>query len=142
MSENPKPTAVEQKPIAPLSLQRVLWTMVIVTIIAAIISSIFISARFGLGFAIGGILALLNYYWLRVSLKNVFDKAISGDKPQFLAGSYFLRYLAIGAIVLVIYLMRIVPVIALLFGLSVFALAIVVEGLIRIFSPISKQEEF
>lgn len=142
MSENTKPVVIEPNRVAPLSHRRILWTMAIVVFIAAILCSVFVSRAFGLGLCIGGILAFLNYYWLKISLKRVFDKAIGGEQPVFLAGTYFLRYLSIGVVVFIVYLTEIVPIIALLLGLSAFALAIMVEGLLRIFSPISKREEF
>jgi hypothetical protein len=138
MSENSEPVAVEQEKIAPLSHRRILWTMAIIVLIGAL----FCSGRFGLGFLIGGILAFLNYYWLKISLKKIFDKAIesaaSGEKPRFLATGYFLRYLGMGAILYIVYLSNAVPIVSVLLGLCVFALAIVIEGILRILSGISK----
>ena len=143
MSENLEPSAVEQETIAPLSHRRILWVMSIVVFVAAIFSSVYISWQFGLGFTIGGILAFLNYYWLKVSLKRIFDKATgSGEKPRFLALNYFLRYLGVGAIIYIVYLTKAVPMAAVLFGLCVFAFAVVIEGFLRILSSISKREEF
>lgn len=142
MSGNSKPAAIEQETLRPLSHRRILWTMGAVVFIAAILTSVFVSWQFGLGFAIGGILAFLNYYWLKISLKRIFDKAVGGEKPSFLGAGYFLRYLAFAAIIGVIYLTRVVPVVAVLLGLCVFAVAIVFEGLLRILSSISKREEF
>ena len=116
--------------------------MAIIVLIGAILCGLMISAQFGFGFLIGGILAFLNYYWLKVSLKRIFDKAIesaaSGEKPRFLAVSYFLRYVGMGAAIYIVYLTNAVPMVAVLLGLCVFALAIVIEGLLRILSSISK----
>lgn len=142
MSGNFEPIATEQQTIAPLSHRRILWTMAIIVLIGAGLCAVFVSYQFGLGFTIGGILAFLNYYWLKVSLKRIFDKAIesaaSGEKPGFLAVSYFLRYVGMGAAIYIVYLTNVVPMIAVLLGLCVFALAIVIEGLLRILSGISK----
>jgi hypothetical protein len=146
MSGNSEPVAVEPKTIAPLSHRRILWTMGIIVLIGAALCSLLISGRFGLGFVIGGITAFLNYYWLKVSLKRIFDNAIAstatGEKPRFSAASYFLRYLGVGLILYLVYLSETVPMVAVLLGLCVFALAIVIEGLLRILSGISKREEF
>jgi hypothetical protein len=146
MSEINEPVAVEHEKIAPLSHRRILWTMAIIVLIGAVLCSIFISGQFGLGFLIGGILAFLNYYWLKVSLRKIFDKAIesarSGEKPRFLVITYFLRYLGIGAAIYIVYLTNAVPMVAVLLGLCVFALALVIEGIFRILSGISKREEF
>jgi hypothetical protein len=142
MSGNSEPSAIEKETIAPLSHRRILWTMAIVVFVAAILSLVFVSWQFSLGFIIGGILAFLNYYWLKVSLKRIFDRAIGGEKPRFLVANYFLRYLAIGAVVYIAYLTEAVSIIAVVLGLGVFAVAIVIEGFIRMFSSISKREEF
>jgi hypothetical protein len=146
MSEDSEPIAIEQKNFPPLSHSRILRAMGIITLIAAIICGIFISLQFGAGVLLGGILAFLNYYWLKVSLKRIFDKAISsaesGEKPRFLAVSYFLRYLGVGAVIYLVYVTQVVPMVAFLLGLCVFALAIVIEGFLRILSSISKREEF
>jgi hypothetical protein len=146
MSGNFEPVLTETNTIAPLSHRRILWTMAIVVFIAGILCSIFVSWQFSIGFVIGGILAFLNYYWLKVSLKRIFDKAIGsgegGEMPRFLGANYFLRYLAFGAILCVVYFSQIVPIVAVLLGLCVFAVALVIEGLLRILSSISKREEF
>ena len=66
MSGNSEPVAAETEQSAPLSHRRILWTMVIVVIIGAILSFVFVSLRSSvLGFIIGGILAFFNYYWLK-----------------------------------------------------------------------------
>ncbi|MGI8849104.1 MAG: hypothetical protein ACR2HT_02930, partial [Pyrinomonadaceae bacterium] len=74
------------------------------------------------------------------SLKGIFDKAITGDKPQFLATRYFLRYVSFGAVLTIVYLTEIVPVVAVLLGLASFALAIIIEAVIRLFSSVFKKE--
>ena len=142
MSGNSEPSAIEPETIAPLSHRRILWTMAIVVFVAAIVSFVFISWQFGLGFIIGGSLAFLNYYWLKTSLKSIFDRAISGEKSSFISINYFLRYLGVGALIYIVYLTQAVSMVAVMLGLSVFAVAIVIEGLLRILSSISKREEF
>ena len=142
MSGNLEPIAVEQETVAPLSHRRILRTMAFVVLVGAISSFVFISWQLGAGFIIGGILAFLNYYWLKVSLKKIFDKAISGENPRFLGVNYFLRYLGIAAVIYIVYLTQVISMVAVLLGLCVFAVAIVVEGLLRILSSISKREEF
>jgi hypothetical protein len=146
MSEDSEPIAIEPENFPPLSHSRILRAMGIITLIASVICGIFISLEFGAGVLIGGIIAFVNYYWLKVSLKRIFDRAISsaesGEKPGFLAVSYFLRYLGVGAVIYLVYVTEIVPMVAFLLGLCVFALAIVIEGFLRILSSISKREEF
>lgn len=145
MGEISEPVATGEKTGAPpLSHRRILWIMTIVLIVGVAVSLIFAEWNFTFGLIIGGVLAFVNYYWLKLSLKNVFDKmAAAGEKPRFLAAQYFFRYAALGAIVGVVYFTKIVPVAAVLLGLSSIAPAVVTEGLIRIFtSNSSKREEF
>ena len=142
MSEKSEPAATEQNP-ARLSHQRILFAMAAVVIVGAIACSIFVSGRFGLGFIIGGVLAFFNYFWLKNSLKRIFENAgEGGEKPSFLTGNYFLRYAAIGLFIYFVYVTDAVPIVAVLLGLGAFAAAILIEGLILVFSSISKREEF
>lgn len=144
MSEISEPVATEEnQSAAPLSHGRILWIMAFVLTIAVALGLIYAERNFTFGLIIGGILAFVNYYWLRLSLKNVFDRmAAGGEKPRFLAAQYFFRYATLGAVVAVVYITKIVPVVAVLLGVSSLAPAVVIEGLIRIFtSNSSKREE-
>src|SRR5688572_9927090 len=106
MSENSKPVEVEQEtaaePLPQLSHGRILWMMALIVLLATILCAVFVSLKFGLGFAVGGALAFFNYWWLKVSLKRIFDRAVasaeSGERPRFLGIHYFLRYALIGAV--------------------------------------------
>ena len=138
MSGNSEPIAIEPETIAPLSHRRILWTMAIVVLIGAIAGFAFVSWQFGAGFIIGGSLAFLNYYWLKQSLKRIFERAAGGEKSNFLSINYFLRYLGVGLLIYIVYLTEAVSMVAVLLGLCVFAVAIVVEGLLRILSSVSK----
>jgi hypothetical protein len=140
MSGNSEPSIAEQETIAQLSHKRILFIMGIVAVLGGFAGFIFVSHDFGLGFLLGGILSLINYYWLKKSLKGIFDKAITGDKPRFLATRYFLRYVSFGAVLTIVYLTEIVPVVAVLLGLASFALAIIIEAVIRLFSSVFKKE--
>ena len=140
MSGNSEPSIAEQETIAQLSHKRILFIMGIVAVLGGFAGFIFVSSDFGLGFLLGGILSLINYYWLKKSLKGIFDKAITGDKPRFLATRYFLRYVSFGAVLTIVYLTEIVPVVAVLLGLASFALAIIIEAVIRLFSSVFKKE--
>jgi hypothetical protein len=145
MSEISEPVASEENGSAPqLSHRRILWIMAIVLIAGVALGLIYARRDFTLGLIIGGILAFLNYYWLKSSLRNIFDTmAAAGEKPRFLAARYFLRYATLGAVVAVVYITEIASIVGVLLGLSSIALAVVVEGLILIFtSDSSKGEKF
>lgn len=114
--------------------------MLAVAIVGALLGAAFVSWKFGLGALIGGALSLLNYFWLKNSLRGVFKRAVESDeKPRFLATKYFLRYAAFGAILLIVLLTKILPVTSVLLGLASFAFAIVIEGFIRLFSTVIKK---
>jgi uncharacterized membrane protein HdeD (DUF308 family) len=140
MSENSRLADIEQETITPLSHKRILSLMGIVAVLGGLASFIFVSPKFGIGFLIGGILSLINYYWLKKSLKSIFDKALAGDTPKFLATGYFLRYVSFGAVLTVVYLTKILPVVSVLLGLASFALAIIFEAILRLFSSVFKKE--
>lgn len=133
MSENSEPV-IEEQNVPPLSHRRIFILMAFAVLLGSVLSSIFVSLNFAVGVLIGGILSLINYYWLNRSLKSVIEGAIAGGAPHFLAGRAFIRYLAFGAILGIVYLTRAVPMVAVLLGLASFAVAIIFEALIRIFS--------
>jgi hypothetical protein len=142
MSENSKPDAVIAETVAPLSNDRILYAMCFVVITGTILGFIFKDWQFGLGFLFGGILSFINYYWLKASLKTLFETAAEGEKPTVSAGRYFWRYITIGAIILFVFLTKIVPVVSVVLGLVSFAFAVMIEAFLRIFSNIFRQKEF
>ena len=134
MSEDKQSTTTGQENLQPLSHRRILLIMAVIVAVGSFLSIFYISARFGIGFLIGGILSFANYYWLKTSLKNMFAGIVSGEIQRFSAARYFLRYLAFGAVLAVVYLTETVPFGAVISGLLSFALAVLIEGLIRIFT--------
>jgi hypothetical protein len=146
MSEISEPVATEENPAAApqLSHRRILWITAVVLIVGVAVSLIYAQRDFTLGLIIGGFLAFLNYYWLKLSLKNIFaGMTAGGEKPRFLAARYFLRYATLGAVVGVVFITGIASIVGVLLGLSSLAAAVVVEGFIRIFTSndSSKREE-
>jgi len=142
MSEDSDSFTIDHSASPSISHRRILWTLAAVTIIGGLAGFIFASWQFGLGVIFGGILSFVNYYWLKISLKRIFDNAIaSGIKPRFLVIRYFGRYLTLGVILTIVFLTEIVPVVAVILGLSGFAAAIVIEGLILLFSSFFKSKE-
>ncbi len=109
--------------------------------VATIGSLIFANWSVTAGLLLGGILSFVNYYWLKFALKSVFEKAVEGEKPKFLVGKYILRYFAIGAVIVIVYLTKIISVAAVIGGLLTFAAAILIESIILVFIHISKGEE-
>lgn len=141
MSENSETDAVEVETVAPLSNNRILYAMCFVVIIGTLLSFLLKSLDFGFGFLFGGFLSFANYYWLNASLTNLFNAAKEGGKSPFTAARYFWRYIAIGSILLVVFLSKLVPVAAVILGLVSFVFAVMIEAFIRIFTGIFSQKE-
>ena len=141
MSDDFKATTDEETTVVPISHSRILWIMAIVLIVTVTGSLIFAEWRVTVGLILGGILSFINYYWLKFALKSVFDKAIEGSKPRFLVGKYILRYFAIGAVVVLVFLTKVIPVAAVICGLLAFAAAILIESFILVIIHISKRKE-
>src|SRR5690242_5787950 len=140
MGEDIEPTS-ESAEIAPPppSHKRILWIMAVLGIVGGIAGFVFESLAFGLGIVIGTGLAFANYYWLKSSLRKIFDAAKTGERPRMLAGKYFLRYIVLGIIVAVIYIAGVVPIVALVLGLAGFGFAVVIEGLIRMITTVGAE---
>lgn len=142
MSEDSDSIEIVQPQPPPISHRRILWTMALVVVAGSLAGFIFVSRQFGTGVIFGGILSLINYYWLKVSLKRIFDNAIAhGEKPRFLAVKYFARYATLGAILTIVFLTETIPVVAVIAGMASFAGAIVIEGLIHLFLTFFKSRE-
>ena len=134
MAEDIEPTGELAETAPPPTHQRILWIMAFLGIAGGIVGSAVESFAFGLGIVIGTALAFANYYWLKSSLRKIFDAARSGERPRMLAGKYFLRYIVLAIVVAVIYIADIVPIVALILGLAGFGFAVVIDGMIRMAS--------
>ncbi len=132
MSDDFEPSADQTENVQPLSNERILVIMAVLGIVGGIAGFIWVSLPFGVGVVVGTVLAFVNYYWLRSSLRKIFSAAASGDRPRMLTGTYFLRYLVLAVVVAVIYATEIVPIVALILGLAAFGFAVIVEGVVRI----------
>lgn len=139
MSENSEQGSEVQN-IEPLSHKRIFILMALAVGLGSVLSLIFVSANFAVGILIGGVLSLINYYWLSRSLKSVIEDAVAGGAPHFLAGRAFIRYIAFGVVLAIVYLTKAVPMIAVLLGLASFAVAIIFEAFIRLFSSFSNKK--
>src|SRR5204863_7300157 len=111
----------------PISHREILIVMGAVVVESTIAGFIFGGKAFGFGVIFGGILAYANYFWLERSTRAMFvnaDMASTG----LLAAKYILRYIALGAVLLLIYMVNVIPVAAVILGLSAFAFAVVIQG--------------
>ena len=142
MSGETEPVVTEEQAIVPLSHTRILVIMAVIGLAASIGGSALVSISFGAGVFIGSILAFVNYYWLKLSLKNIFALAAeTGERPRLLALKYFVRYIVLGLVVAILYTTGTVSIVGVILGMGAFGFAVVVEGILRIFSnPVSEKE--
>ena len=140
MGDDSEPLTDIDRPFAAISHRRLLYAMAGIIAAGAIAGFVFVSAKAGFGVLVGGILAFANYFWQTRSLKAIFDSAIDGKKSRFLALRYILRYVVLGGVLMIIYLSQTISIFAVIFGLSSFAIAVVIEGFISIFSNSYKKE--
>lgn len=116
-----------------ISHRRLLIEMAVLIALGSVAGFIFGGLRFGFGVLFGGALAFLNYYWLKRSTAAIFEKAVSGVNAVFVSFRFILRYIAVGVVILAVHFSGAMPAVAVIAGLSAFAIAVVVDGLISIF---------
>jgi small-conductance mechanosensitive channel len=133
MSEEFEPVESDAS-IADMSHRRILLLMAALEVAGSLAGFIFVSGKFGSGILIGGLLSFVNYYWLKHTLKVIFDRAKGGEKPRLFAFGYIIRYVAFGFVIATIYLSQAIPITAVIAGLGAFAIAVVIEGLLRIYT--------
>lgn len=132
MSDDHEPVDESQRLTKPPRNERILVILAVLGVGGSIAGAAAVSARFGLAVLIGCVLAFVNYYWMRRSLKAIFDLAAEGRKPSFIGAGYFLRYLVLGAVVAFIYALDLLPIAGILVGMAGFGFAILVEGFLRV----------
>lgn len=133
----PEPSAPGRLPRAH---RRILVIMGILGGLATLGSAIFHSPGFGIGVALGCGLSVANYFWLRNSLRKIFAAARDGERPRVSALRYLGRYIALGAVIAVVFITGVLPVVAVILGMGAFAFAVVVDGVIRMFSGVPDGE--
>lgn len=100
-----------------------------------ILSLIFFSYNFALGVLLGGLISIINFYWLSRNLVKLFRRLSDNSEPgklrQFLLFRYYIR-LAITGLVLYFVITKLpVSVIGLVFGLSIVIIGIVLTVIIE-----------
>lgn len=133
MSEDFEPVETKAS-LADLSHRRILMLMAALVVLGSLAGFIFISGKFGSGILIGGLLSFVNYYWLKHTLRVIFDRAKGGEKPRLFAFGYIIRYIVFGFVIAMIYLSQAIPITSVIAGLGSFAVAVVIEGFLRIFT--------
>ena len=110
--------------------------------LAVIVSALFAPWRVTTGLVVGGLLSLLNHYWMRTSISAGFDLALGqGTKPRIKLAQYVLRYFVVGTIVFAAYQLSIVSLPATVAGLCSFVVALFVEAFREFYFAIIHREE-
>jgi hypothetical protein len=133
MGEESPALPTEAPVTSNISHRRLLIEMAALIAVGSIAGFVFGGLRFGFGVLFGGALAFLNYYWLKRSTAAIFEKAASGVNAAFVSLRFILRYIAVGAVILAVHFSGAMSAVAVIAGLSAFAIAVVVDGLISIF---------
>ena len=120
---------------------RIFRTMAFAVIIAVVASLPFVEWRITTGLLLGGVLSLLNHYWLISSTTAAFKVVLNGAKPQMKVAHYILRYFVIAVLVFIAYKLNLVSLVATIAGLCSFVVALFVEALREFYFAIIHREE-
>ena len=120
---------------------RIFRTMAFAALIAVVASVPFAEWRVTVGLLVGGVLALLNHYWLISSTTAAFKVVVHGAKPRLSLVNYILRYLVIAAVVFAAYKLNLVSLVATIAGLCSFVAALFVEAFREFYFAIIHREE-
>jgi len=120
---------------------RVFRVMIVTVVLAVIASTVLAPWRVALGLMLGGVLSLLNYQWLRISIAAVFNVEQSGKRPRLRVWRFVLRYFVVGTVVFAAYKLQIVSLPATIIGLCSFVPALLVEALRQFYFVIIRREE-
>lgn len=132
MSEETKPVSEETS-----SVEKRLWRLMLVSLVIEIVLSLFFAnLEMTSGICIGGILAIVNFRMLQNSVRGLWQK-----QTNYFAVKFFLRYVIIGLVILLFYYLKIVSIFGILFGISSFVIALMIEALIQFYFVITKHEE-
>lgn len=132
MGEDFEPLTTGETP-KPISHRGILIVMSVLVAIGALAGFIFGGPLFGTGVLLGGGVSFVNYFWLERSTRAMFDQSAMAS-TGILAAKYILRYAAIGAVLVLVYITGAFPVAAVILGLAAFAFAVVIQGLKNIIS--------
>ena len=77
--------------------------MIVAIILAVGASLLFAPWRVSTGLLLGGLLSLVNHYWLITSTTAAFSVLVNGEKPRLGLIQYVLRYAVIGSVILLVY---------------------------------------
>ena len=89
------------------------------------LSLLFLSGRFALGVLLGGLVSVVNFYWLSRDLKGALVRRADRAKP-FMMVKFYIRFLVTGVVLFVIITRAPVDIFGLVLGLSVVVINVIV----------------
>ena len=89
------------------------------------LSLLFLSGRFALGVLVGGLVSIVNFYWLSRDLKNTLQKHAERAKP-FMVLKFYVRLIITGVVLFVVITRTPVDIFGLVLGLSVVVISVIV----------------
>jgi ATP synthase I chain len=126
----------------PAAMSRRIFRGMCVTVALAVpLSAIFAPWRVTTGLLLGGLLSLLNYYWLRTSVEAIFGATAPGGRPTYRMARSVLRHLVTALVVVVAYWLDLVSIAATLVGMCSFVVAALVEGFMQLYFAVIHREE-
>jgi len=134
-------TALESTPSA-LTERRISWLTLLIGFLAALLVALLRNRLWGLGLAIGAVLAWLNFRWLRRGLDAllVASTAQAGkEKPVVPLLTYFAMAFRYGLIALAVYVIFIylrVPLVSMVVGLCALGAATIAASVYEIWHPL------
>ena len=109
--------------------------------LSVVIATPFFPWRVTSGLALGGVLSLLNYHWLRGSVSGLIAANASDKTVGHSASRYVLRYAVIGVVVFGAYTFGMVSLPATIIGLCSFVAAFFAEAFRQFYIAIVHREE-
>ena len=113
---------------------RAMTAMVLIAVAGALIVSPW---RVVTGVMVGGALSLLNFHWLRTSMRAAFNQSI----PRVGVIRYILRYLMMGLVIAIVYQLRLISLAATIAGLCSFVIAFFIEASRQSYFILTGREE-
>jgi hypothetical protein len=120
---------------------RIFRTMMFATAVAVVGSLAFAQWRITTGLLLGGLLSLLNHYWLSGSTSAALSVIAHGAKPRLKLAHYILRYFVIATVVFLAYKLDVVSLTATIVGLCSFVVALFIEAFRELYFAIVHREE-
>jgi uncharacterized protein (DUF2062 family) len=139
-AHSPGTAALNAKPETAIN-RRIFRGMAVTVIVATLICLFFAPWRVAAGVAVGGVLSLLNFSWMKTSIAAALSVAYTGKKPQIRIAQYLLRYLVVAVVVLGAYQLNLVSLPATIFGLCSFVPALFIEAAREFYFAIIRREE-